>query len=331
MSSELVSVVLCGYNQKDFVRDAIQSVLNQTHSHLELVVIDNGSTDGSPEVIKECVSRDPRVKIILHPQNDSISKRMNHGIENAQGEYISILYADDYYLPNYIERSLNCFKNLPSDYGVVYSPAYRLNIITGEKWINPSLTASGWILQDIFLNYIKEGYICPISPLIRKECYLRYRFHEDVFSEGEDIFLRIAIAYKFHYLAEPLVVMRDHLSNMGKAIVKNRELFLANMEKLNRNPEFPRALKPVFCDFVGRILRNYGWQGVRVAGNAKWARDCFWRAICWSPKQILHPRTIIGFGLALLPSRLLRGLNNRMNSLRRKSQKGNIAFKSEYT
>lgn len=319
--------MLCGYNQAAYIQAAVASALAQTHANLELIVIDNGSTDGSPELLRPYQS-DPRVRLLLHPSNDAVTKRLNEAIRLSSGEYISLLYGDDYYLPQKLERQLEAFAGLTPDYGVVYSPNYRLDDATGTKWIDKTLKCSGAILREMFVRHDEEGFINPISPLLRRECFERCRYHEDVFMEGESILLRIAVTYKFHYLDEPLTVMREHANNVGKAIKLNAESAMVLIGKLPAEPDFPPELMPDLNAFRGRLLGVWGWLGIRMAADPVWARKCFLSAIRLQPQQLLRPRTLGGLALSLLPASGVRLFNHGMNAMR--DHKENVVFRPDY-
>lgn len=323
-----VSVIFGCYNQKDYVRQAIESALNQTYPNLEVIATDNGSTDGTQEILKE-YANNPRVRLILRKENAPLTTLTNEAISLARGEFVSFLSGDDYYLPEKTQCQMESFAGLPADYGVVYSGGYRLNAITGEMWLDRTLKDSGYVLEDMLRKYNTVGFVIPISPVMRKECFLRYPYHEDMFSEGEAVLLRIALTYKFKYLDKPLVVMRDHLSNMGKAIKLNSREFIAAMEKFEREPDLPDRLRPALDLFRARIFRNYGWQGVRVAEDPQWARECFRLALGWHAWQIFHPKTPVGFCLSMLPKPVLHVFNAAANRVRRK--KANVVFKESYT
>src|SRR5438105_185139 len=113
-----VSVVLNYYNHEPYIGEAIESVLSQTFCDLELILIDNGSTDGSRRVMQSF--DDERIRLILHDRNESLSKRLNEGVAAACGEFVSILYSDDMFLAHKLERQVEIFASLPEDYGVVY-------------------------------------------------------------------------------------------------------------------------------------------------------------------------------------------------------------------
>jgi alpha-1,3-rhamnosyltransferase len=305
--SALVSVVMCSYNQGQFIRDAIESVRNQSYPNWELIVVDNGSKDGTRELLEPYRS-DERIKLLLHAENQAVTRRLNEGIANSHGQFISILYADDYYLARKLERQIECFSRLDGEYGVVYSPGYRLDVTTGKQTLQDTMRASGWVLEELLLH---RGYVNPISPLMRRAVFERYPYQEDLFIEGESINLRFAMTFKFQYLDEPLVVMREHETNIGKAIKANIDWMTIILDKLEKSADLPPSAAPAVRIFRSRMLRDAGWQGVRVVGDIEWARECYRRAIEAYPWQRFHPRTLAGRTLALLPKRG-RALLNRI-------------------
>lgn len=322
-----VSIVFCSYNQIEYLEGAIASALSQTHRNLELIIIDNGSTDGSQELLKR-YRTDPRVQLLLHNSNDKVTKRMNEGIALSSGQYLSFLYADDYYLPHKLERQLQEFSRLSADYGVVYAPGYRLDARTGHQWVDRTLKASGAILKDMLLRIHSEGFIDPIAPLMRRECLIRCPFREELFTEGESILFRIAMTYKFRFIDEPLTVMREHPSNMGKAIRLNAAAVSVIMDKLSKESDFPPDLTADLNTYRANSKALFGWLAIRMAADPAWARDCFVSAIKLRPTHVFRPRTLAGLALSTLPARAVRGFNATLNSMRR--HKETIAFKTDY-
>jgi hypothetical protein len=139
-----------------------------------------------------------------------------------------------------------------------------------------------------------------------------------LFVEGESINLRFALSFKFFFLDEPLVVMREHDTNIGKAIKANIDRLMVVLDRLERNPDLPASCLPSVAVFRSRILRDAGWQGVRVVGDLEWARECYRRAVAAHPRQRFHPRVVAGRALAQLPGgfrRLLNGIGNRLRGL----------------
>ena len=187
---------------------------------------------------------------------------------------------------------------------------------------------SGAILKEILLRTHSEGFINPISPLMRRECLIRYPFHEDVFTEGESILLRIAMSYKFGFIHEPLTVMREHSSNMGKAIKLNAAAVSILLDKLSKEPLFPPDLITDLNIYRANSMALFGWLAIRMAADPVWARACLISAIRLQPKYLFRPRAIAGLALSTLPAGALRGFNRALNAMR--SHKETIAFKTDY-
>ncbi len=323
MTTPLVSVVLCSYNQGQYLPDAVDSVLGQTYPNWELLVVDNGSSDDTRSRLAP-YRGDARIKLLLYDENQPVTRRLNQGIAQSRGELISLLYSDDYYLPKKLERQVECFSRLGPDYGVVYSPGYRLDVRTGKTALDGSLNVSGDVLEALLLRHA-EGFINPISPLMRRACFERYPFQEDLFVEGESINLRFAMTFKFFFLDEPVVVMREHDTNIGKGIKANVDRLMIVLDRLERHPDLAASARSSVAIFRSRILRDGGWQGVRVAGDVPWARECYRRAVAVHPRQCFHPRVVVGRAMAQLPD-CFRSLLNRIGDrLRGRTGAGYVA------
>lgn len=325
----LVSVVIFGYNRAVLIRDAIESVINQTYKNIELILMDNGSTDNTPAVMQEYAAKHPFIKVLRNEKNERPTISTIRGIEAATGEFISILFDDDYYLPEKIEKQVECFRTLDPSYGVVYSSGYRLNVESGEQWLQKTFHESGWVIRKMFQRYAEDGMIMPISPLIRRECFSRYPFRPEVLSEGDDIYFRFALGYQFKYLDIPLVVMRDHHTNMGKAIQVNAPNFMNSMSKLLREPELKKEDIVELKKYVARVFRNYGWQGFRVLGDKAWTRECLRISLQWDMWQLFHWRFIAATLSLFIPKSFQAPLNRVATHLRKNREI--IAFKSSYT
>ena len=325
-AAPLVSVVLCTHDQREFLRDAVESVLRQTYTHVELVLIDNGSRDGTDELLEEW-RPDPRVRIFRFAENESLSKRMNAGVAASAGAYISFLYGDDYYLETKIERQLEVFTTGGRAVDVVYSSGLREDARTKARWLAPSPTASGLILPNL-IRELPRRAINPIAPLVRRACLERYPHYEDVFVEGESIYLRLALTCRFRYLDEPLVVMREHERNMGKVLKRNSDIFMLMLERLERSPDFPASLGPELNGARARLMRTLAWQAARLASDSGWARECLRSAARWRSRELVHPRAIGAAILSLLPAPALRAANAAITRLRR--ARGYPTFRSDY-
>lgn len=309
-----VTILLGSYNQKDYIRQALESALDQTYPNIEIIAYDNGSTDGTADILRSYAD-DGRINFLATTDNIAPSQITISALSRSSGEFVSFLCGDDFYLPDKIQRQMERFESLPPEYGVVHSPVYRHNVLTGERWLESCPKESGFILKELLTQHNSSGHIAWCAPLIRRECFLRHPMHKDLAVEGESIFFRFAISFKFSYLDEPLTVMRDHLTNAGKAITRCAEFIRPVLEKLEREPRFPQELTAPLNILRGRLFRNYGWQGVRIIEDGAWARTCFTLSAGYLPREIFHPRMIIGIFLSLLPRTALRLINRCANRL----------------
>jgi glycosyltransferase involved in cell wall biosynthesis len=304
----LVSIILLSYNQGEYVMHALNSVLQQTYPNLELLVVDNGSTDGSQDRLR---THEPhsKVRLFLYPRHERVSVRLNQALDQIRGDFVGFLYSDDYYLPTKLERQVAAFTELPDDYGVVYSPHERRNVMTGQSWVANSVGCSGWVFPDL-MSHPERGEVDMNSPLTRRDCFARHRFHADISMETESIFLRIALTHRFHFLPYPMAILRDHASNSGKAIKSNFETSLECVHRLRGNPNLPAHYRSLVDRYEGWLLRQYGWQAVRLDADARWARGCFKRAAAVRRRELLHIKTLVGFALTFVPAHVLRVVNS---------------------
>jgi glycosyltransferase involved in cell wall biosynthesis len=114
----LVSIITITRNRGNLIHRAIESILQQTYTNFEHIVVDGASTDNTKDIVTSY--NDSRIKYIELPENFSIPKTINIGFANSQGEYITFLDDDDEYLPIKIEKQLNLIQSLPEKYGLVY-------------------------------------------------------------------------------------------------------------------------------------------------------------------------------------------------------------------
>lgn len=207
----LVSIIIPVYNADRFVRQAMQSALNQTYNNIEIIVINDGSTDRSPEIIGEF--SDPRIKVI-HQHNKGGSSARNAGIETAKGEYIKFLDADDELLPQAIEMQVIQSNGL-NENAIVFGDFNFINqegkIISSHKFNN-----SNKLNQDpesFFLNNWEILISCPLH----KKAYLENigGFDENLpFGQESDLHFRIAINnIRFIYQEANVFNYRSHLES----------------------------------------------------------------------------------------------------------------------
>jgi glycosyltransferase involved in cell wall biosynthesis len=324
----LVSVILCSYNQGTTIGKAIDSVLGQSYRNLELFIIDNGSNDNTAQILLR-YEPDPRVRVLSFLNNDAVTKRLNDAVAASHGDFVSLLYADDYYLPHKIEKQIAAFSVLDETYGVVYSPGYRLNVLTGRRWVPRTVKKSGEVLP-LLLREIRAGrFINPISPLVRRTCLLQHPFYEDIFVEGEANYLRIATTHQFFYAADPVVVMTEHMANIGKAFRRTSNDLVVLLERLRREPGFPTTCEQQLKRCLAMHHKTVGWQELRVTEDPIRVRECMKRSVQTSRWATLHPKVLIGWTLSFAPKPVLQFINRLGYCIRR--SRDNAAFRDGYS
>ena len=123
MEKPLVSIVCLCYNHAAYVEEALKSVFGQTYPNLQVIIVDDASTDNSIEVIRRTLTQHPHIQLLALPQNMGNCKAFNQGLRLATGEYIVDFATDDVMLPERIEKQLQLFSQLDSSYGVVFTDA----------------------------------------------------------------------------------------------------------------------------------------------------------------------------------------------------------------
>jgi glycosyltransferase involved in cell wall biosynthesis len=207
-SSPLVSVVIPCYNQGHFLSDAIESVLNQTHRPLDIVVIDDGSTDGTSDV----AARYPEVRC-LRQQNMGLSEARNRGIKESLGSYLIFLDADDRLLPHAVETGLNALKTHP-ECAFVYGESKSI-ASDGTPVAN---TPRPRIDNEHYMELLRDNYIYnPAMVVYRREIFHCVAgFDRSVNPAADyDLYLRISRKYRIFGHGTPVCEYRQHESSMS--------------------------------------------------------------------------------------------------------------------
>lgn len=147
----LVSVILCNYNYEAYVGQAIRSVLNQTYPNIELVIVDDGSTDNSREVISTYVSSNPGSVTTIFKKNGGQASAFNAGFDRVKGEIICFLDSDDCWVHEKAERVVQAYRQ--KEYSVVQHNLYVMDEKSNvSKEIHPGTYFSGDVLQAYFIQ-----------------------------------------------------------------------------------------------------------------------------------------------------------------------------------
>jgi Glycosyl transferase family 2 len=208
--SQFVSVVLPTYNYGRYLGGALASALGQSHQDLEVLVVDDGSTDNSPAVVA-AFEHDCRVRYYRRPNQGPAAAR-NFGIEQARGQFVAFLDADDLWLPWKLEYQLACFAAVPSP-GLVYTRRLLIDA-EGRQLATAQLRMHrGRVLPHLFRN----NFICFSSVVVRRDLLVDAGgFDTSVeHSEDYDLLLRLARTCAVDYVDCPLVLYRTWHGNLS--------------------------------------------------------------------------------------------------------------------
>lgn len=241
-----ISVIIPTYNGSLYIAEAIESVLNQTYTEYEIIVIDDGSTDNTCLVLKPYMEK---IRYI-YQENQGVAIARNHGIQEASGELIAFLDADDFWiLPTKLEEQVACFDKEP-EVGIVQS-GWRLvdrdgkNIVDKEPWQEAEkLDLRNWLLW---------GHVLPSAIMIRKEWLERVNGFDPRFSHGEDmdLILRIAVmGCKSTWFKKITACYRQHPLNATRRLSKQVSDLNSVWDNFFSRADIPediRELEPQSC------------------------------------------------------------------------------------
>jgi glycosyltransferase involved in cell wall biosynthesis len=207
-----VSVIMPSYQHVHFIPEAIESVLAQTFTDLELIIIDDGSTDGSDEIIRDFAARDSRVNLVLHTSNQGIPRTVNEGLTRATGTYVAFLASDDVWAPDKLQKQVDIFSR--DENLIIWSEGRIIDengTQTGEIFTQMNYSSgrkkSGFIFEDL----LKGNHILASSMIFKRENLKGIQFNNQLKYLNDFQFnVDMARLYKFWFITEPLVDYRVH-------------------------------------------------------------------------------------------------------------------------
>jgi glycosyltransferase involved in cell wall biosynthesis len=222
-----VSVIIPTFNRADKVCRAVSSVIDQTYQDIEIIVIDDASTDNTIERLNEFGSR---IKIIRHEKNMGVSAARNSGIRIAKGEYIALLDSDDYWLQEKLEVQIAFFSSNPD---AVICQARELwvrhgkRVNPGNKHLKPS--------DDIFMPSLKLCLVSPSAVMLKRSLLDEVGIFDEAFPvcEDYDLWLRISYKYPVYLIEQDLLVKEGGAPDQLSASIKGMDMYrIKSMIKL---------------------------------------------------------------------------------------------------
>jgi len=212
-----ISIVMPVLNRERYIAQAIESICRQTCRAYELIVVDDGSTDRTAEIVRSFAGRID-VKHVHHPRNLGITPSINDGLRRASGSFIAFLDHDDFWLPEFLETQL-AHLNAHPDVGMVHSDFQTVD--ADGKILEHSVAQarnrtrpSGFVFRDLFM----QSMICGNSVLVRKECFERLGLWDEGLRWADyHMWLRIARHYKIDYVDRVLTAYRQHSTQQTRS------------------------------------------------------------------------------------------------------------------
>lgn len=213
----LISVIIPCYNGEKFIGEAIESVINQTYKNWELIIVDDGSTDNSEEIVKQYLL-DNRIQYIQHKKNKGIPSARNTGIKKSNGEFIALLDDDDMWIPSKLAIQLEEFQKSKDVFGLVFG---NIRVINSEGCIihedeSLKINLENLSKEDVIRNLFLGNFIHCITVMFKSECITEVGgFNEEITWGGDDydLWLRLANRFKFAYINKVLAIRRVHNDN----------------------------------------------------------------------------------------------------------------------
>tara|TARA_R110000850_G_scaffold102658_1_gene212013 strand:- start:5331 stop:6224 length:894 start_codon:yes stop_codon:yes gene_type:complete len=215
----LVSVLLPAFNRADYIRETVESVLLQDYPQVELIVVDDGSSDGTYEILLE-YQREGKLKLLTHPgrANRGQSAALNLGLEHVSGEFIAILDSDDVFLPGKLHAQVDYLKAHP-EVGLVYGMGEAVD--AEGRWLYDILAANHIEPNDPNTVLLDCYFSLPVNALVRRSVYDQVGGFEEAFRAAQDHDMLIRIAEKTRLAFIPVKVFQyrrhgDSISNKGQ-------------------------------------------------------------------------------------------------------------------
>lgn len=307
-----VSVIIPVFNGQEYIVATLETVFAQTFGDFEVIVIDDGSTDRTEEILQEFRGK---IRLLKNSHKGPASSR-NLGLEASRGSLIAFLDSDDLWLPKKLERQVAIAGNHP-EYGIITTDMAKFDttgiIQASAAALRPPIP-SGYVLEELLF----ENWIGTSCAIVRRECFEQVgKFADDSIALGKDdwnMWMRIAARYPIYYLDEVLVHYRVRPQSFSD---QRREKLLAgwlaqldwlegSIPQLHAQHELMQQARFRFCWQVG-------WDALRIP-DPEGARHSLRCALRYAPYSA---KAWTGLGVTHLPMPVLRFLKSTAKAARR--------------
>jgi len=276
---EKVSVIIPTYNRPRWLPETIESVFAQTYPHIELIVVNDGSTDNTEEFIEPYSDR----ITYIYKENGGPGSAVNAGIAAATGKYVARIDDDDLFLPEKVEFQVKMFQKEP-ELGLIGTDHHIIDL---EGEIVGTVAVPDFSRNGAFISLLQNCIFSQPTVMVRKECYDRIGPYRNTYAQDYDMWIRIARHYPVGVIHEPLAMYRKHdLNRSGKSsgikVKADIQSFICQvMDDIS-----PEEFVPVVCsiphlhDLRGAIFLRHDLY--------KHARNEFFEAVKAEPQDMIH-------------------------------------------
>lgn len=256
MNNPIVSVVMSVYNDEKYVSLAIDSILNQSHKNFEFIIINDGSTDETLEILKEYEAKDSRI-VLIDQENKGLTKSLNIGIKKANGKYIARMDSDDISHPQRLQKQVE-FLEINQEYGLVGTNVEKIDANGNHIEFNTTKYTNEGIQKTLYTrNCFAHG-----SVMINKELVAKDLYYDEEFKYAQDyrLWAKIAKKFKVANLQDSLYKLRLHENSISKEKIEQQSIYAGivaykfenNVKVDNLELEIKKNQK--LRDKIGKIL-----------------------------------------------------------------------------
>jgi len=291
-----ISVIIPTYNRRDSLERAVKSVLYQTHTDFELIIVDDSSTDETRTYVKTI--DDDRVQLLVHEENQGGGAARNTGISEAKGELIAFLDSDDIWTKNKLERSYKEFQKSPKA-DIIYSTYFRKHSFQSRLKVSSRNWKSG-ILQE---ELAKGWHPAPTSFLMfRTSALVRVGgFDEDLPSyQDNDILLRLGKFAYFDYVESPLGVKFENESDQISTDIDSVSSGIDSLEEKWEDEIISKFGEGAWTEYNNKRMAHLQWRSILESASNRQVQQSFgiWLIFVQNPESDI--KEVLGGVLAII-------------------------------
>ena len=262
---EIISVIVPVYNVEKYLDKCVQSILNQTYDNLELILVDDGSTDNSANICDKYIKLDSRIKVI-HKENGGVSSARNKGLDIAKGEFILFIDSDDCIHPQMIEVLYEGIKKNNSDISICEYKSYQENEFIEKNIYNKDIINFNNYTNIEGLHNLQGdksiSFIVPWNKLYRKKIFNNLRYDEGRIHEDE--FIIHKLLYECNLISYTSLELYYYLKRNNSIMdLQNNRSYLDALDAYSERIEFYKKInqkqfiKDLELIYVGHFLDYY--------------------------------------------------------------------------